>query len=63
MNQIHPPITVSVKVAGEMLGLSTPDAKALCDQGLIKAGFSGQTRLVDVASIRDYLASLPAVST
>jgi hypothetical protein len=60
MAGIHPPITVSVKGAGEMLGLSPYQVKGLCDAGLIESGFSGRTRLVFVDSIRAYVEGLPA---
>jgi hypothetical protein len=55
-----PPITVSVKTAGEMLGLSPYQAKNLCDKGLLESGFTPQgKRLVTVKSIHAYVESLP----
>jgi hypothetical protein len=60
MAGIHPPITVSVKGAGEMLGLSPYQVKGLCDAGLIESGFSGRTRLVKVESIHAYIDALPS---
>lgn len=56
----HTPITVSVKTAGEMLGLSAWQVKGLCDRGLIDSGFSGRTRLVKVSSIQAYADGLPS---
>jgi hypothetical protein len=56
-----PPITVSVKTAGELLGLSPYQAKNLCDKGLLESGYTEQgKRLVLVKSIQAYAESLPA---
>lgn len=57
--QIPEALTVSVKTAGEMLGLSTWQVKKRCDAGLIESVFDGRSRLVRVASIHAYLDSLP----
>jgi hypothetical protein len=55
-----PPITVSVRTAGEMLGLSAYQVKNLCDKGRLDAGYTEQgKRLVSVKSIHAYVATLP----
>lgn len=59
MGQVHPEF-VSVKVAGEMVGLSTWIIKKRCDAGLIEAHYEGRRRVVDVASLRSYIKSLPS---
>lgn len=58
MTQIHP-ITVSVKAAGEMVGLSTWTIRDLCEKGAIASRYSGRRRLVDVASLTAYIKNLP----
>jgi hypothetical protein len=58
--QIRPDsISVSVKVAGEMLGLSPWQIKQRCDAGLIESRFDGPRRLVVTESLRAYIKSLP----
>lgn len=60
VNQIHPDsITVSVKVAAEMLGLSPYQIKKRCDAGRIESHFDGPRRLVLVDSLRAYVKNLP----
>lgn len=59
MPQIHPPITVSVKTAGEMVGLSSWQVRQLLEDGLVVSRYQGRRRLVDVDSLRSYIESLP----
>lgn len=54
------PISVSVKRAGEMVGLSTWQIRDLCNRGLIESGYQGRRRLVDVDSLRAYVKGLPS---
>lgn len=53
------PITVSVKKASEMVGLSAWTIKKLCDTRAIISVYSGSRRLVDVASLTAYIKDLP----
>ena len=53
------PITVSVKAASAMLGLSAWQIKQRCDAGLIESRFDGPRRLVVVESLHAYVKSLP----
>jgi hypothetical protein len=60
MDQIHPDsITVSVKVASQMSGLSEWQVKQRCAAGLIESRFDGPSRLVVTGSLRAYIAGLP----
>ena len=54
------PITVSVKAAGEMVGLSVWTIRDRCKSGAIESHFEGRKRLVDVESLRSYIKGLPA---
>lgn len=53
------PITVSVKVAAGMVGLSVWSIRDLCEKGAIASVFSGRRRLVCVDSLRAYIKDLP----
>jgi hypothetical protein len=61
MGQIPPPTPkfASVKVAAEMVGLSTWTIKKRCDAGLIESRYDGRRRLVNVASLLAYIGTLP----
>ena len=54
------PIAVSVKAAGEMVGLSVWTIRDLCESGAISSHYHGRKRLVDVESLRSYIKGLPA---
>jgi excisionase family DNA binding protein len=53
------PITVSVKAAAEMTGLSRWTIYQLLDNGDVASVYKGSRRLVLVESLRDYIANLP----
>lgn len=54
------PIFVSAKEAARLLGLETPQTVyALLDQQIIESQYLGRRRLVSLASLREYAASLP----
>ena len=54
------PISISVKDAAEALGVHPMTIYRLCDQQAIKSAYLGRKRLVDVESLREYAANLPA---
>lgn len=53
------PITVTVKGAAQMLGLSNWSVYKLLDQGKVESRYKGTRRLVVVESLREYVAGLP----
>lgn len=53
------PITVTVKGAAQMLGLSNWSVYKLLDAGDIESRYKGTRRLVVIESLREYVASLP----
>lgn len=53
------PITVSVKQAAQMLGLSTAHTYRLLEDGKVESRYSGRRRLVLVDSLHKYVDSLP----
>ena len=53
------PITVSVKTAAQMTGLSNWTIYKLLDAQKVTSVYEGTRRLVLVASLRDYVANLP----
>lgn len=53
------PIFVSVKEAARALNISPWSCYQLLDDKLIVSRYQGRRRLVDVASLREYAASLP----
>lgn len=53
------PISVSVKKAAEMTGLSKWTIYKRCDEGAIESVYDGSRRLVVTASLRAYIANLP----
>lgn len=53
------PITVSVKRAAEMTGLSKWMIYKRCDERAIESRYEGSRRLVVVSSLNDYIANLP----
>ena len=57
--QLPEPITVSVKVAAKMTGLSNWTIYNLLDEQKIKSVYHGSRRLVEVDSLRAYIAKLP----
>lgn len=60
MSQIHTePIFISVKEAARMLGLHTWTVYKKLDEQKIESRYDGTRRLVSVASVREYAASLP----
>jgi excisionase family DNA binding protein len=48
------PLLISVKKAGEMLGLKPWTVRSLCASGELKAGKPGKEWLISPASVRDY---------
>lgn len=56
------PIYVSVKEAARILGLSTWSVYQKLDKQIIESRYDGRKRLVVVASLREYAASLPEVA-
>lgn len=53
------PIFVSVKEAARALSLTTWSVYRLLDEGAIDSRYHGRRRLVSVASLNEYAASLP----
>jgi hypothetical protein len=55
------PLTCKVKVAAHLLGLSNVQVYDLLDKGTLRGGYtpSGQ-RLVELSSVREFVATLPA---
>lgn len=53
------PISVDVKGAGELVGLSERRIRDLCNDGKVDSRYEGRKRLVLVDSLRDYIRSLP----
>ena len=60
MTQIRP-ISVSVKEAARVLGVSPWTIRKRCVDGLIESRFEGTRRLVDFDSLERYAKSLPTV--
>lgn len=58
MSEIQP-IFVSLKQAGQMLGISTWSARKLCEDGLVESRYHGTRRLVSVASLAAFAETLP----
>lgn len=52
-------ISVPIKDAAEMLGLSQTRLRELADKQLIESRYEGRKRLVSVASLQAYFKSLP----
>lgn len=59
MSQIRP-ITVSVKEAARLLGVSPWTIRKRCVEGSIESRFEGTRRLVDFGSLEQYAKSLPS---
>lgn len=56
---LPPPLVVDVPHTGTMLGISEREAWYLVKSGAVESRFYGRRRLVTVASIEAFLASLP----
>lgn len=55
------PLTCTVKVAAQMLGLSNVQVYGLLDKGHLKGGYTPTgTRLVNMTSLRQFVENLPA---
>jgi excisionase family DNA binding protein len=57
------PITVSVKDAAAMMGVSAFTMYDLLNKQLIVSVYQGRRRLVNVESLRAYITSLPTEPT
>ncbi len=53
------PIFISVKEAARVLALTPWSVYKLCDEQAIDSQYHGKRRLVVLASVREYAASLP----
>lgn len=56
---IPDPISVSVKTAAAMTGLSVWSIYKLLDSRAVVSGYEGTRRLVNVESLRSYIRNLP----
>lgn len=55
------PLTCTVKAAADVLGLSNFSVTSLLDAGDIKSGYTSTgRRLVNLESLREYVATLPS---